>query len=389
MFFTKEDQMRSRIAAIFIICTPIWFSFGWLPVQAQETIKIGYVTPLSGPGSLFGLTAQQAFTLGLEDANAKWGARGKKIEPITYDSQGKPTVAATLAQRLMLEHKVPIICMGSGSLDALATMEVTERAKKPFFVCASSSPIITEKGCKWVWRESVNDRFLAELLGKYIKAKSDWNRIAILHENSDYGRPPAEILTAIIKESKGKQTVAVESFNRGDTNISGQLSAIKRVNPDVLVTWGYHTEHALIARYRQQIGLQAQVIGNATMGFPEFIQLGGAAAEGIMLIGPLSCPNINLDPNVLSFAKRYEERFHRQYGVTSIDNYNGAMIVSEVLNKVGTDSEKIRNALNTMTFQGIDAPSKFDTNGQRMASALIIAKIEGGKHKYLETFKVD
>jgi branched-chain amino acid transport system substrate-binding protein len=158
---------------------------------------------------------------------------------------------------------------------------------------------------------------------------------------------------------------------------------IKEASPDLLVTWGYQTEHALIARKRQQVGLKAQLVGNATMAFTEYIELAGSAAEGAMLIGPLSAPNINPDPNVQGFAKRYEEKFHRPYGVTSIDNYNGATIIGEVLKRVGTDAEKIQNALNTMTFKGVDAPSKFDAEGQRIASVLNIARIEGGKHKFL------
>lgn len=312
---------------------------------------------------------------------------GKKLEAIIYDSQGKPPIAATLAQRLILEDKVPLICMGSGSVDALTMMEVTERAKIPFFICASSSPVITEKGYKWVWRGSLHDKVTAEILGKYIGGKPDWNRIAVLYENSDLGRPPAEILGRIINESKGKQTVAMESFNRGDSDISGQLVRIKKTNPDVLAIWGYHTEQALIARQRQQIGLPAQLVGNSTLIFPEYIKLGGSAVEGVMFLCTVSS-YINPDPNVQAFARRYEEKFHRVLGLVSIENYNGAIVIGEVLKRVGTVPEKIQNALNTMTFQGVAGPMKFDSKGQCIVTGVIIAKVEGGKHKFMELFKV-
>ncbi|MBP1695137.1 MAG: putative binding-protein-dependent transport protein [Deltaproteobacteria bacterium] len=377
--------MMKRIV-ILLAAMAVLVTFGLSSIEAQDTVKIGYLTPLTGPGSLFGLTGREGFTLGVEDVNARGGINGKKLEPIVYDSQSKPTVAATLAQRLILEDKVPLIVVASGSVDVLAIMEVTERAKIPVFVCGSSSPVITEKGFKWVWRRSFNDKVCAEIIGKYVSSKPDWKRIAILSENSDYGKPPSEMFSNIIKQSKDKQVVALEIFNRGDTDLSGQLMKIKKTNPDVLVSWGYHTEHALIARQQQQVGMKAQIIGNSTMIFPEYIKLGGPAAEGAILVATENS-YINPDPRIQAFVKRFEERYHHVPGLVTIDNYDGATTIAEVLKATGPVPEKIQNALNTMTFQGVAGPMKFDEKGQCIIRAATIARVEGGKHKFLQLFK--
>jgi branched-chain amino acid transport system substrate-binding protein len=379
--------MKARKILVLFLAGAALAAF-WLPrSEAEDAIKVGLLTPLTGPATAFGLAAKQGFTMALEDVNAKGGINGKKLEVITYDSQSKPAVAATLAQRLILEDRVPLICVGTGSIDALAMMEVTERAKIPLLICASASPIITEKGYKWVWRESLNDKITAEILAKYVSSKPQWNRIAILHENSDYGRPPSEILNGIIKGTKGKQVVAMESYNRGDTDLSGQLAKIKKTNPELLVTWGYFTELALISRQKQQIGMKVQEIGNSTMVFPEYIQLAGAAAEGALFTVTVNS-YINPNPNVQAFVKRYEEKFKRPLGLVSIDNYNGGTIVAEVLKKAGTNAEKVQNALNTMTFPGVACPLKFDATGQRIIKEVIIGKVEGGKHKFVEMFEL-
>ena len=63
------------------------------------------------------------------------------------------------------------------------------------------------------------------------------------------------MLAGILKEMKGKQVVGMEIYNKGDTDMTGQLMKLKNSNPDLLVTWGYYTEAALIARQAQQIGL--------------------------------------------------------------------------------------------------------------------------------------
>jgi len=378
--------MKKKRIIISLAATALFLALGLSPIAAQETVRIGYLTPLTGPGSLFGLTGKEGFTLGLEDVNAKGGIHGKKLEAIIYDGQSKPTVAATLAQRLILEDKVPLIVVASGSVDVLAIMEVIERAKIPLFVCGSSSPVITEKGFKFVWRRSFNDKVCAEVIGIYVSRKPDWKRIAILTENSDYGRPPSEILANIVKESKDKQIVAVEFFNRGDTDISGQIMKIKGTNPDVLVSWGYHTEHALIARQKQQIGMKAQIIGNSTMIFPEYIRLAGQAGEGAIFVATENS-YINPDPRIQAFVKRFEERFHHVPGLVTIDNYDGASTIAEVLKAAAPAPEKIQSALNTMTFQGVAGPMKFDAKGQCIIRGATIAKVEGGKHKFLELFR--
>jgi len=265
-------------------------------------------------------------------------------------------------------------------------MEVTERAKVPLVVFASASPTITERGNKWVWRIALNDKLTGEFMARYIAAKS-WKRIAILFENSDYGRPPSEILEHMLKTMPGKQVVAMETYNRGDSDLSGQLMKIKKTNPDLLVTWGYYTEGALIARQKQQIGLKVQQMGNSVMIFPEFIQLGGATVEGAMFMTTIHSM-VNPDASIQSFSKRYQEKFGRPLGLVSIDNYNGIVIVAEALRKVGTDPVKLQNAFNTMTFPGIVGPypMKFDATGQRIVRNVMVAKIENGKHKFVELF---
>ncbi|HUL30697.1 MAG TPA: ABC transporter substrate-binding protein [Thermodesulfobacteriota bacterium] len=378
--------MKKKWIMISLVTITLLLGMKLSPVAAQDAVKIGYLTPLTGAGSLFGLTGKEGFTLGLEDVNAKGGINGKKFEVIAYDSQSKPTVAATLAQRLILEDKVPLIAVASGSVDALAIMEVAERAKIPVFVCGSSSPVLTEKGFKWLWRRAFNDKVCAEVIAKYVNSKPEWKNIAIFSENSDYGKPASEILANIIRESKDKQVVAMEYFHRGDTDLSGQLMKIKKTNPDVLVSWGYQPELALIARQKQQIGIKAQIIGNSTMIFPEYIELAGPAAEGAILVATENS-YINPNPRIQAFVKRFEERYHHVPGLVTIDNYDGATALAEVLKAVGPVPEKIRNALNTMTFQGVAGPMRFDAKGQCIITGVTIARIEGGKHKFLELFK--
>jgi branched-chain amino acid transport system substrate-binding protein len=96
-----------------------------------------------------------------------------------------------------------------------------------------------------------------------------------------------------------------------------------------------------------------------------------------------SSSHINPMPEMQAFVKKFEEKFHRACFSTSIDNYDGAMVIAEVLRRVGTDPNKIQKAFNTMTFQGIGEKIRFDAKGQG-EKGVFIAKVEGNKFKFVE-----
>jgi branched-chain amino acid transport system substrate-binding protein len=374
--------MKTKKIALYLLVSVIFMMVGVFPVDAKEVIRLGTVQPLTGGGSLFGLMLKQGLTMAFEEVNAKGGVNGKEIELIIYDSSSKPSVAISLAQRLIYQDKVPLILGSGSSLDNIAMMDITEREKLPLLIPSATSPKITAMGAKWVWRSSLTDTLSAKTLGDLVKKKSNWKKVAFLNENTEYGRPPIEILKEIIEKLEGKQVVAHEVYNKGDTDVSAQLLKIKNTNPDILITWGYYTEGALIARQAQQIGLKAQLFGNQGLDFPEYLQLAGKAAEGVMIIESTSSAT-NPNPNIQAFVKRFEAKYKRACQHTAVDAYDGAMVAAHILKEVGTKAEDIKKALGTMTFQGIAETIKFDATGQAMKGMLVF-KVVNGEFKLVE-----
>ena len=55
------------------------------PALAQDTIKIGYIDPLSGGGGSVGEGGLKIFNFLAEDVNASGGVNGKKLEIVPFD----------------------------------------------------------------------------------------------------------------------------------------------------------------------------------------------------------------------------------------------------------------------------------------------------------------
>jgi branched-chain amino acid transport system substrate-binding protein len=111
--------------------------------QAQETVKIGFITPLTGASSTTGKQQEAAAKLYIQQHGAT--VAGKKIELIVKDDTGTADVTKRIAQELVVNEKVNVL-MGFGLTPlALAVAPISAQAKIPQIVSAAATAIITEQ----------------------------------------------------------------------------------------------------------------------------------------------------------------------------------------------------------------------------------------------------
>ena len=72
--------------------------------QAQEKLKIGVITTLSGPPAALGTQLRNGFALGVKTLGGKLG--GREIETIVADDELKPDVAVSKVKALVERDKV-------------------------------------------------------------------------------------------------------------------------------------------------------------------------------------------------------------------------------------------------------------------------------------------
>ena len=172
------------IGALVIAPTP----FMATPAQAQDTIKIGWVGPLSPPGGYAeGALMKQATELAAEEINAKGGLLGKKVEVIYEDTRGQPEEGTAAAERLISQDKVVAITGEFHSSVFLAEMEVAHKAGIPIIGVDVWALKITGLGYPEVFRVAPNQALIA---GKYADwiAAAGFKNVAILSEKTDGGQ---------------------------------------------------------------------------------------------------------------------------------------------------------------------------------------------------------
>jgi branched-chain amino acid transport system substrate-binding protein len=96
------------------------------------------------------------------------------------------------------------------------------------------------------------------------------------------------------------------SFQTGDIDYSAQVTKVKSLNPDGIVVAGLYNEGGNVVREIRKQGLQQPIVGSLGMSDPKFIEIAGAAAEGVMITNDFS-PN-NPDPRVQKWSDDYRQR---------------------------------------------------------------------------------
>src|SRR4051794_4196343 len=135
-----------------------------LPGHAADTIKIGVIYPLTGNAAPAGNSAKDAVELGLEIVNNAHpelkglplaetaglsNLGGAKIELISADHQGNPSVGQNQTLRLISQDKVVAMLGAYHSSVALTSTAAAERQGIPFLVADSVALNITQRGFKW------------------------------------------------------------------------------------------------------------------------------------------------------------------------------------------------------------------------------------------------
>lgn len=164
--------MRKALLAAVAIALPM---FGSVAV-AQETVKIGYIDPLSGGGASVGEGGLKTFQYLADELNAKGGILGKKVEIVPLDNKTNPQESLIQAQKA-IDAGVRYVTQGNGSsvAGALSDFLTKYNERNPgkevlYFNYAAVDPVLTNEKCSfWHFRWDANSDIKMEALTNYMK----------------------------------------------------------------------------------------------------------------------------------------------------------------------------------------------------------------------------
>jgi branched-chain amino acid transport system substrate-binding protein len=198
------------------VALAIVFAAGASSAQAQDSVKVGVIQPLSGPVAASGNYVRMGAEIARDWINAKGGVLGRKVELLIEDNKSDPKEAATAAEKLIVRDKVPVIVGAWGSSMTLAAMPKLAEYGVPMVVETSSAATITKQGNPWVFRISPPSEMEALGLEKYLK-EFGIKQADFLAVNTDWGRGSVTAFGDLLKRS-GASVGAVEFMDQSATD---------------------------------------------------------------------------------------------------------------------------------------------------------------------------
>jgi len=333
-------------------------TWGAATASAQETVKIGFIGPLSGGNAQQGLSARNGFQLAIDQANK--AGLPFKLEAVILDDAANPQTGVAAALKLTNDPQVLAATGHWNSGVALATIPVFQRAGVPFIVWGAISPKVTERNNPMVSRVVTTLVNTNEPLAKWAVANVG-KKIAIVSDTSDYGVANTQNFEKFYKAAGGT-ILSAEAAPVGTTDFRALLTKIKAGSPDAIYFGGVVTEAGLVRQQMVELGMTVPMIGVDGFHDADFIKIAGPAAEGTIS----GIVKEKGNPQLEKLTKDYQAASFAEPATTYTKNaFDAANIIVAAIKKAGTkDKAAIAKAIRETQYDGAMGHTSFDENGQ-------------------------
>ena len=250
--------------------------------QAAD-LTVGFVTSLSGPGASIGIPYGRGIAAAYEYAST---VNGQKIKLIQLDDGADPSAATRNARKLIEEEKVDVLIGTATAPSTIAMVAVANELKVPMIAISPITVPPTATGDRWgiavpqppsLMVKVVADRMTRDGVKNvgYIGFSDAWGDLVYSGAKSAEAAGGIKVLTN-------------ERYSRTDTSVTGQILKIVAAKPDAVLIGGSATQGALPLLSLAERGFKGKLYGTPALLNPDFIRVGGKAAEGILVsAGPV------------------------------------------------------------------------------------------------------
>ncbi|TWA61928.1 amino acid/amide ABC transporter substrate-binding protein (HAAT family) [Azospirillum baldaniorum] len=343
---------------------------------AQDTIKIGMTSALTGPYNEYGEGGRRGVELAIEKWNAKGGINGKKVElAMLLDDQLVPDRAVQNMRRLLDNKELVAIIGPAGSGPTLAVIEMAAADGRPYMNPVAQTPTVTYpdggKPRPNVFSFALQNDVESMVLGRYVATQ--FKKPGLVHESTAYGVSGADMIAKELKAAGGV-AVATETYNQRAQDVTAQIARLQRAGADVVVCVGLGADLAVIRRTMARLNFNVPLVAsNGALSIP-YQEAAGDLVTGTRGSMVYVFGEETLNPAAQGFADAYKAKYgtDRWWGndpqrpqifmSLSVSNaYDAADVLFEGIKRANsTDPKAIATAIEGIQgLRGVNATYSF------------------------------
>jgi branched-chain amino acid transport system substrate-binding protein len=266
----------------------VLFAFALLvsfSASAQETIKIGLITALSGQSARAGEAITRGLAVAIDELNAKGGALGKKFELVRRDDEATPGKGVIAARELLFKEKVTVLFGGLDTPVSLAIVPIMNEAKLPFMGPWAAGTPITRNGARenYVFRVSAVDEIVDKAMLQYSQRTFNAKNCGMILVNNPWGESNEKGLTAALA-AKGMKAAGIEKFDGNDVDVVPQLTRLKAAGADCLFLVGNVGPSAQVVKSLDRMGWKPPIVSHWGPAGGRFTELAGPSAPSVHFV---------------------------------------------------------------------------------------------------------
>ncbi len=331
--------MKNRTYRIIILGFAILLFTSGQVAAGDLVIKIGQKYPLTGQWAYYGVDSKKGLDLAADYINARGGIKsmgGAKIENIYSDSQSRPEIAVSENERLITQEGVHLLTGEIFSFLTIPATVVSERLKTPYYVPVSAANAITERGFKYLFRQSQKGKEWGEGIVPFLldlkKMGVPIKKVAMMNNDTEWGVSGAAGATEEMKK-QGFDVVSHIPYPSKATDFSSYITKAHMKNPDVVVRISFLRDTVALSKLQKMMRMKAPHIGISsgdTMN--PMIEKLGADAEGRLALNSWNWDLLATQWANDMYKKKYGQDMYNEVAAA----FQAMMVIWEALELAGS-----------------------------------------------------
>ncbi len=329
-------------------------------------VKLALLYPMTGPVPTYGQSSQEGSELAIQQWNDAGGLLGGDIEWVVADTGCDGATATDAANKVIDQDKVKFIVGAVCSSASIPISEISNPKKVLQISPTSTNPQVTV-GKPYTFRACFLDPFQGGVVASFAIEDLKATTAAVMYDKgNDYVLGLAGYFKDAF-EARGGTVLVYEAYTEADTDFSAILSKVADADPDVLFLPDYYSKVNLIGKQAKEKGISAVMLGGDGW---DSADLDWSAVEG----GYHSNHYSPADPRavVTGFLRDYEAKYGKAPDALAVLAFDATNVLLEAIKQADTtDTEKVRDTLAAIEFEGVAGVITFNAEGDPIKTAAI------------------
>jgi branched-chain amino acid transport system substrate-binding protein len=351
--------------------------------QVQEPTKgdvyVYVASPLSGFQANGGQTVLGGVNLMAAELNQEGGLLGYRVVVVGMDDESDSDVAVTVAETVrddIASGKRVLGLIGHyNSGQTLAAMEIYKDLPLVVITPTSSELSITQKGYTNFFRVNANDAVQAAVDAQYLVQNLGANRIAIVHNDTEYGVGLRDQMTQALS-SLGAEVAVTLQVAEGQDAYEQQVEQLRQAAPDAIFYAGYEIEAPFLRFALVAAGLDVPLLASDGAFLSPTIDDAEGTADGMYVSGFAPSPEQAVGQD---WIRRYQEVEYRNPDTYSINGYSALRVLAEGVRAAGSfDANAVSEAIRSSMIDTPMGELSFQANGDLKDATVYIFQVQDG-----------